>query len=68
MKNKKYHTVGTFPKSRKTKKYHTVGTFPKSRKTKKYHRYFLFFILFFTNKTDHHDITEILLNVALILS
>jgi hypothetical protein len=37
MKNKKYHTVGTFPKSRKTKKYYTVGTFPKSRKTKNYH-------------------------------
>jgi hypothetical protein len=38
-KQKKYHTVGTIPKStRKTKKYHTVGTIPKStRKTKKYH-------------------------------
>jgi hypothetical protein len=34
---KKYHTVGTIPKStRKTKKYHTVGTISKStRKTKK---------------------------------
>ena len=29
IKNKKYHTVGTVPKSRK-KKYHTVGTVPKS--------------------------------------
>ena len=48
MKNKKYHTVGTVQKSRKTKnttlleqfknlekqKYHTVGTIQKSRKTK----------------------------------
>ena len=43
MKNKKYHTVGTVPKSRKKntilseqyqnleKKYHTVGTVPESR-------------------------------------
>ena len=43
MKNRKYHTVGTVPKSRKTEnttlseqfqnlieKYHTVGTVPKS--------------------------------------
>ena len=41
MKNKKYHTVGTVPKSIKwkRKKYHTVGTVPKSIKwkTKKYH-------------------------------
>jgi hypothetical protein len=30
-KTKKYHTVGTIPKStRKAKKYHTVGTIPKS--------------------------------------
>ena len=33
MKNIKYHTVGTVPKSRKNIKYHTVGTVPKSRKT-----------------------------------
>ena len=33
MKKKKYHTVGTIPKSCKTK-YHTVGTIPKSGRTK----------------------------------
>jgi cyclophilin family peptidyl-prolyl cis-trans isomerase len=35
--SKKYQTVGTVPKFRKTKKYHTVRTVPKSKKTKKYH-------------------------------
>jgi len=35
MKIKKYHTVGTIPKSN-IKKYHTVGTIPKSN-IKKYH-------------------------------
>jgi hypothetical protein len=36
MKNKKYNTVKTVPKSRKTNKYNTVGTVPKSnRKTNK---------------------------------
>jgi hypothetical protein len=31
MKNRKYHTVGRVPKSRKTKKYHTVGRVPKPK-------------------------------------
>jgi hypothetical protein len=37
LKNKKYHTVRTVPKSnRKTKKYNTVKTLPKTnKKTKK---------------------------------
>ena len=34
MKDKKYHTIGTVLKSRKTIKYHTIGTVQKSRKTK----------------------------------
>ena len=34
-KIKKYHTVGTAPKSRTNKKYYTVATVPKSRRKKK---------------------------------